>query len=638
MLTTSTTRSRNPSEQPPAKRRQRAAYALVACTACKARIQRLESTLAKIQQSVNSLIDLTAHTTAEQNDRQSQRLPCSKDAPSGFVLSETSVHRQSLYACEASDLNNGRDLPMHPISFVHSFEVAKSKLQTKGYPMSIGSDVSSIPGPSTTAGSPPVSSSLPRHSVQSLIELGHDETLRLLSLFQDALAPFYPCFDIDAAKELSRIIFDRFSRPSSIAGPARSSEECPLHPKRVEILKGLLSLSLLFDACDGSGVSFDMNRHDVPIEWSIDACAIYGTPELDDVLMAILLVSAPSWFIRNGILLSLASTDGLSNHSIDFLHRDEPLKASRVLSFAFRAALELGMHKISGPTAVDLSSEELESRKLIVCTIYSLDRATGLATGLPFSVDDTYVDENCFHLKGCAANTRGQRETQAFLRCSIAYDRLLLDIYSLNNEGPLSKQVNQDRIDLLGMKIDRILNQIPEHLQYHQPQNLGQSPRARSIASQQAVLRIRGHHLKILLKTRDLFPIKGSAQQEDSARVLLESDRHLECLFDYFTMSALAALVLTVSQNPPCFSQFAGPAFHKAIAILRSSPRRVYRPQRLWCSFDELEKIAASLGIPPSEGAPMPFNMPTIDTTGQSPFTQGGILQMPIGPYGSNGG
>lgn len=174
---------------------------------------------------------------------------------------------------------------MHPISFVYSFDVAKSNLETKGFPLSPELRRPQEPRNGNNPESQSISKAELWHSASPIMELGEDRCIRLLTLLQETVYDMYPCFDFTAANhtvsDLFRLGFNWPERGHPL------DKRNTLTTKRLDIVKGLLALALRIDDAEQDFLLWNLESN---ISWSMDLCSIHAKPDMDDVLMAALMV------------------------------------------------------------------------------------------------------------------------------------------------------------------------------------------------------------------------------------------------------------------------------------------------------------------------------------------------------------
>lgn len=88
----------------------------------------------------------------------------------------------------------------------------------------------------------------------------------------------------------------------------------------------------------------------------------------------------------------------ISIQGIYFVLKDEAVKAWRIVGFAAKTCLELGMHKAWSHSASDEGLANAKTLKTLFCCVYDLDKRCSFFTGLPWTLDDREIDESVLEL------------------------------------------------------------------------------------------------------------------------------------------------------------------------------------------------------------------------------------------------
>ncbi|KAJ4035296.1 hypothetical protein NW761_014884 [Fusarium oxysporum] len=79
-------------------------------------------------------------------------------------------------------------------------------------------------------------------------------------------------------------------------------------------------------------------------------------------------------------------------------HLDEEVRTGRIVGFAARLCLEMGLHRRSVVEKIFPNVEERSAAFRTFCSVYMLERRTSLGQGIPFSIQDSHVDPSLFAL------------------------------------------------------------------------------------------------------------------------------------------------------------------------------------------------------------------------------------------------
>jgi len=157
----------------------------------------------------------------------------------------------------------------------------------------------------------------------------------------------------------------------------------------------------------------------------------------------------------------------------------------------------------------------------------------------------------------------------------IAYGRISSKVWkAVNTSGSVSANTRKEESDYLDFQIQQWLQAIPPELQLLHPKaddNAIQQPR--SLHRLRVLLYVRANHMRILVHRHNLLSATNIAENVSDARAVVEIAKdtiqvlaHLnrtsniyhtqQVCFNYFLVSALAALFLAVCHGPTYFSEF----------------------------------------------------------------------------------
>lgn len=234
--------------------------------------------------------------------------------------------------------------------------------------------------------------------------------------------------------------------------------------------------------------------------------------------------------------------------------------------------------------------------------IYVLDRKWSFGTGLPFAIQDSDMDTN---LPEPGAAT-------PYLTCMIKYARLSTKIWGLVVGWPSRpRSSTSDRCSYLDFQVQQWIQSIPPELRFDpsQFQTPDFDPPPDSMVMQQVLLALQANQLRILVYRQNLLSTESIEADFSGASVAVETAKRtvhmLGCFsrisglyfqrpepFNYFLLSALAALFLAVLHAPNRFSQVCRPEFYSAVDLVRRSSTRARTSRRL-------QKIIRSLKLIP---------------------------------------
>lgn len=246
---------------------------------------------------------------------------------------------------------------------------------------------------------------------------------------------------------------------------------------------------------------------------------------------------------------------------------------------------------------------ELQCRwasRLFWC-IYVLDRKWSFGTGLPFAIQDSDMDTN---LPEPGAVT-------PYLTCMISYARLSTKIWGLVVGWPLrARSTTSDHCSYLDFQVQQWIQSIPQELRFD-PSRLcnHEADHSDSMVMLQVLLALQANQLRILVYRQNLLSHDSIETDVVGASIAVETAKSTVHMldffsqvselyyqrpepFNYFLLSALAALFLAVLHAPSRFSQVCRPEFYSAVDMVRRSSTRARTSRRL-------QKVIRSLNLIP---------------------------------------
>jgi hypothetical protein len=286
-----------------------------------------------------------------------------------------------------------------------------------------------------------------------------------------------------------------------------------------------------------------------------------------------------------------------------------------MMRIATSACMELGLHRQeTWQRTGGVFPGELAwtwAMRLFWC-IYVLDRKWAFGSGLPFGIQDMDMD----------TNLPEPGHSTPYLTCMISYARLSTKIWGLVMEWPKHSQLSTaDKCAELDAQVQQWIWSIPRELRFdpnRQPgllasaENSQQNDRAMML---QVLLALQGNQLRILVYRQNLQSSEHIAGDIAGATIAVETAKRtihmLEYFssvtniyfqrpepFNYFLISALAALLLAVLHAPSRFSHVCRPEFYTAIELVRRSATRARTSRRLQKIIRSLKHIQLHKGGP----------------------------------------
>lgn len=270
---------------------------------------------------------------------------------------------------------------------------------------------------------------------------------------------------------------------------------------------------------------------------------------------------------------------------------------------AVRGSTELGLHrqeiwqKTGGVFPGEL--EWTWASRLFWC-IYVLDRKFAFGSGLPFSIQDFDID----------TNLPEPGHSTPYLTCMISHARLSTKIWGLvvgwQNR---SQAATSESCAYLDAQVQHWIHSIPSELRFdptwRSPAGLEHTDRAMML---QVLLALQANQLRILVYRQNLLSserimdnITGASIAVETAKStihMLEYFSQISSIyfqrpepFNYFLLSALAALFLAVLHAPTHFSRACRPEFYTAVGMVRRSATQARTSRRLQKVIRGLKRI-----------------------------------------------
>ncbi|KAJ5665641.1 uncharacterized protein N7477_008089 [Penicillium maclennaniae] len=531
----------------------------------------MSSQLATLQDQVNSLSNSFRDLQAQKSTYESPPFEIPRDGS------------QSVFTPVPSGISKtrARHPRFHgPTSSAFNFDVAKSSLQSMG----IAED--GIPDELTTAHVTPAGSP-PSHLVpliptihptkDPIWSIQREEALRLCKVYEEEIGIMYPIVDISTVTSQANLLYTFMEAATRTGFAQRAFPGADgLSDDNSVLLKLILATTLVVE---GGGQSDLGQRLFLTVK-----------PVIESKLWE-------PHDIKNIQLFTIVATY--------HFHTDDDAMAYRLIGFAARMCLELGLHRRDAL----MKSFPLEDQWNEICrifwTVYSLDRRWSLGTGLPFVIQDEDIDPNLPEPDA----------SLPYLRCMISYNRISSKIWysGLGSEG--TTDIRREEIGYLDYQVLQWYKQIPEELKFYpveSPKN-GESA-SRGMRRLRILLYLRMNQLRILIYRPVLHSAASIAEDcghaqtvvdvaKDTVRVLTRlnqmSDiyRTQQITFNYFLVAALAVLFLAVCHAPSDFNRQVRDEFYMALDLVNGFSTKSFVSKRLWKTIKGLRKLGEKLGV-----------------------------------------
>ncbi|KAL4773227.1 hypothetical protein BDW60DRAFT_206519 [Aspergillus nidulans var. acristatus] len=444
---------------------------------------------------------------------------------------------------------------------------------------------------STSAPSSAVMSDVEAMSNDPLGCLGKEEALRLVTVYENNVGVMYPCIDLDSVRSYVHDYYKDGKGPGPT--PPVITDQDWFFARDVEVLKILLATALLAESHGRS------ERAALLADSVEDRFATrLKIPEVD---------------MKELLILTLLS--------IFHSYRDDEVISWRLIGMAVRGSMQLGLHRQETWLRTGgVFPGELQwtfASRLFWC-IYVLDRKWSFGTGLPFAIQDSDMDTN---LPEPGAAT-------PYLTCMINYARLSTKIWGLvMGWRSRPKAATSDYCSYLDFQVQQWIQSIPSELRFNPdpPTTTGTGGNTDTADSDstgrtdntmlQVLLALQANQLRILVYRQNLLSAESIETNASGALIAVETAKSTVHMLDYFSrvsdiyfqrpepfnyflLSALAALFLAVLHAPARFSQVCRNEFYAAVDMVRRSSTRARTSRRLQKIIRSLKLIRLGLDVP----------------------------------------
>lgn len=274
---------------------------------------------------------------------------------------------------------------------------------------------------------------------------------------------------------------------------------------------------------------------------------------------------------------------------------------------AARGSMELGLHRQETwqrtggifPGAL----EWLWASRLF-WVIYVLDRKWSCGTGLPFAIQDSDMD----------TNLPEPGHSTPYLTSMISYARLSSKIWGLIvGWSNRPRAATSEGCAMLDAQVQQWVRSIPRELRFDPSQRstAGSEHSDRNMMLQ-VLLALQANQLRILVYRQYLLSSERIADDLAGASIAVETAKSTVHMLDYFSrvsntyfqrpepfnyflISALAALFLAVLHAPYRYSQTCRPEFYTAIDMVRRSATHARTSRRLQKIIRSLKRIQLNI-------------------------------------------
>lgn len=118
-------------------------------------------------------------------------------------------------------------------------------------------------------------------AARPVLQLGYEKINQLHTVFMQEVYPLYPCIRVHLTRDIIDTVFFLLAR-----GPYSATYD--LDVIDIEIMKAIVAIALLAQGDNQTPLASDLEGH---LLWSVDSCHDQEHPQIEDIVMATLLVS-----------------------------------------------------------------------------------------------------------------------------------------------------------------------------------------------------------------------------------------------------------------------------------------------------------------------------------------------------------
>ncbi|SCO42725.1 uncharacterized protein FFNC_08690 [Fusarium fujikuroi] len=276
---------------------------------------------------------------------------------------------------------------------------------------------------------------------------------------------------------------------------------------------------------------------------------------------------------------------------------DDEIRTGRMIGLAARLCLEIGLHRHKTMKQVFANHEERKTALNVFWSVYMLERRICLGQGIPYSIQDSYVDQSLFL----------QDNSDPVLRCLLQWTKLVGSAWRVMNiDGENGIEVHGDDLEDLDAQASQWYDDLPQHLKLDA--SLGQGEPFSTSLFIQAALYLRQSLLRNLIFRPVLQSGSRISQHEAKAYVavalakgavstlcILSAHRTLifshVLFFKHLLVAAFGNILLAVVHAHGMFWNTVQTEFDQALDLIELLSTRSPPMLRLWQRLQGLREL-----------------------------------------------
>ncbi|KAG9245625.1 fungal-specific transcription factor domain protein [Calycina marina] len=470
-----------------------------------------------------------------------------------------------------------------PTSSAFSLDVAKNTLHSMGY---AGLDDDMPAQEVSPAGSPTILDQSVGHREARrrdvLLELSHDEVVRLCRVYDEEIGTLYPILDLEELITHVKNLYTWISTVSNTNLVSKNHHKSNITDDQTCVLKMVVAVSLLLE---GNGESELGYRLFESVRENADRSLHGESLELKRLPFLVLV-------------------------AMFHYHCDEEALAWRIIGQVARMCLELGLHRRDYLFRIVKDEKDRQSVIRLFWCIYVLDRRWSFGTGMPFALQEADIDPNLPE----PVRQPHREMSISYLSVMIGFSRIGSKVWkSINSYLPaLSPSLNIEDIGYLDYQVIQWQKAIPQELQL--PTTALPQSTSRAMHRLQILLYLRANQMRTVIY-RPVLHSASSIQDNlnyatvvvDLAKDTIRALTHLnqttdiykaqQVSFNYFLISALAVIFLASCHAPVHFSSQCREEFYMALDLVKGFSKKSFVNKRLWRTIRGLKEIGPKLGL-----------------------------------------
>lgn len=302
-------------------------------------------------------------------------------------------------------------------------------------------------------------------------------------------------------------------------------------------------------------------------------------------------------------------------------HLNEEVRTGRCIAFAARLCLEAGLHRRAMLEKTYSHTSQCIEALQAFWAVYMLERRLSLGQGIPFSIQESYIDRSIFTIE----------LTNPLLTSLLLWTGLAGKTWhALNNQIEKSYESKVDEINFLDHEIMEWFNTLPEKFRLadsinwdlHQP------------TYYHSVFFVRKAHLRNLIYRPILqLPVKAGQNEQillkaieiarDTVRVLFQLDERTSLVrthpmfFQQLLLTAFGNLLLAVVSTGPSIRRSTRKEFDMFLQLFQLLSSECAALRRTWHRLQGLRDLHTKLGHS-ERGTQTPHSADEINNIGSS--------------------